>query len=97
MLPVVSKIFEKHVAKSLMRLMTYLEQNKLLYKCQSAFRDGTALIKLTDEILSNMDKDNVTGVVFVDFKKAFDVVNDQLLLKKLELYRVSNKALRTLF
>ena len=28
-----------------------------------------------DEILLNMDNDEVTGLVFVDFLKAFDVIN----------------------
>lgn len=77
----------KHVAKS---LMCYLVSNDLLYELQSAFRKGhsteTALIKLTDQIQSNMDQDKVTGVVFIDFGKAFDVLGHQMLLKKRKLY-----------
>ncbi|CAB4007048.1 RNA-directed DNA polymerase from mobile element jockey [Paramuricea clavata] len=75
-LSVLSKILEKHVAKS---LMNYLVNNNLLYELQSAFREGhsteSASIKLTDQILSNIDQDNVTGVLFIDFKKAFHIVN----------------------
>ena len=67
--------------------MSYLENNNLLYKSQSAFRKGhsteTALIELTDQILFNMENDEVTTMVIVDFKKAFDVVDHQLLLTKL--------------
>ena len=33
-----------------------------------------------------MDDDEVTGLVFVDFRKAFDVINHNLLLKKLSVY-----------
>jgi hypothetical protein len=40
-----------------------------------------------------LDQDEITGLVFVDFKKAFDVVNHRLLLRKLEQYRVSDAAL----
>ncbi len=94
-LSVLSKILEKHVAKS---LMNYLVNNNLLYELQSAFREGhsteSALIKLTDQILSNMDQDNVTGVLFIDFKKAFDIVDHQIMLKKLKLYRASESTLQ---
>ena len=76
-LPILSKIIEKHVANS-------------LYELQSAFRSGhsteTALIRITDEILFKMDNDEVTALVFVDFRKAFDVINHNLLLKKLSVY-----------
>ena len=86
MLPVLYKIIEKHVANSL----KYLQENNLLYKLQSAFRSGhyteTALIRITDEILFKMDNDEVTGLVFVDFRKAFDVINHNLLLKTLYIY-----------
>ena len=77
--------------------MSYLVKNGLLYKLQSAFRKGysteSALVKLTDQILFNMDNDEVTAMIFFDFRKAFDVVDHQLLLTKLKLYRVSDSAL----
>ena len=85
-LSVLSKLIEKHVARS---LMNYLVQNGLLYHLQSAFREGysteSALINLTDKILFNLDQDEVTGMVFVDIRKAFDVIDHHVLLKKLEL------------
>jgi hypothetical protein len=50
-LSVLSKLIEKHAARS---LMSYLVQNGLLYHLQSAFREGhstdSALINLTDKI-----------------------------------------------
>ena len=86
-LPILSKILEKHVASS---LSVFLRDNNLLYELQSAFRSGhsteTALIRLTDQILKNMDNDEVTGLVFIDFRKAFDVIDHELLLKKLSIY-----------
>ena len=33
-----------------------------------------------------MDNDELTGLVFVDFHKAFDVLDHNLLLKKLSVY-----------
>ena len=59
-------------------LSVFLRDNNLLYELQSAFRSGhsteTALIRLTDQILKNMDNDEVTGLALIDFRKAFDVL-----------------------
>ena len=92
-LSVFSKIQEKHVARS---FINFLRDNKLLYKYQSAFRGNhsteTALIRLTDQILFNMDNDEITALVFLDFRKAFDVINHDLLLKKLSIYGVGNSS-----
>ena len=35
-----------------------------------------------------MDNDELTGLVFIDFRKAFDVIDHELLLKKLSIYGV---------
>ena len=71
-------------------LSVFLRDNNLLYELQSTFRSGhsteTALIRLTDQILKNMDNDEVTGLVFIDLRKAFDVIDHELLLKKLSIY-----------
>ena len=90
--PVFSKILEKHVASSLFKFV----QDNLLYEFQSAFRSGhsteAALIRLTDQILTNMDNDELTGFgvyrLSIDFRKAFDVIDHELLLKKLPIYGV---------
>ena len=45
-------------------------------------------------MLFNMDQNKVTGMqVFIDFRKAFDVVDHQRLLTKLRLYRMGDSAL----
>ena len=71
-------------------LPVFLSKNNLLYELQSAFRSGhsteTALIRIKDQILENMDNVEVTGLVFIDFRKAFDVIDHELLLKKLSIY-----------
>ena len=48
----------------------------------------TALIRLTDQILTKIDNDELTGLVFIDFRKAFDVIDHELLLKNLSMYEV---------
>ena len=81
-LPVLSKILERHVTKS---LTNYLNENNLIFKYQSVFRENhsteTTLINLTDELLFNMDNDKVTGMISIDFKKAFELVNHEILLQ----------------
>ena len=65
--------------------------------CNQLFAQGnsteSALISLSDQILFNLDEDKLSGMVFIDFRKAFDVVDHKLLLMKLRLYRVSDSSL----
>ena len=96
-LPLLSKIFEKHVHQA---LYSYMRNENLLYTLQSSFRRSysteTALIRLTDQLLSDMDKDQVSGLVFVDYKKAFDFIDHDIVLSKLEAYGVTSKELMLL-
>ena len=93
-LPVLSKVLERHVSDS---LTVYLNENSLLHKTQSGFRSHhsceTALNFMTDSWLNALDKGEMIGVVLVDFKKAFDLVDHDILLTKLELYGIKNETL----
>ena len=93
-LPVLSKIIEHSVHN---QLCNYLTVNGLLNSCQSGFRKHhsttTTLLDVTDYILNNMNQGKVTGALFIDLKKAFDTVNNDLLLQKLESYGITNSAL----
>ena len=44
---------------------------------------------MTDKILFKVDNDELTQLVFVDFHKAFDIIDHNLLLKKLSVYGAS--------
>ena len=84
----ISKLFENHVHES---LMNYLEKYKLLYDTQSGFRPNhsceTALIHMVEKWLKALDNSELVGIILVDFRKAFDLVDHSIFLKKLELYK----------
>ena len=82
-LPILAKPLEKHVQK---HLLQFMEKNNLFYKFQSGFRENhscyTAINALTNTWLESIETQKLTGAVFLDFKKAFDLVNHDILLKK---------------
>lgn len=86
-LPVLSKIFERHLHNS---LYAFLNVNDLLYQLQSAFRKyhstETALINMFDRMLFNLDDNRINGLILVDFQKAFDLVSHDILIEKLRIY-----------
>ena len=94
-LPVLSKILERHVSDC---LLYYLNENKLLHKTQSGFRSQhsceTALTHMIDSWLEALDHGQMVGLVLVDFKKAFDLVDHKILLQKLEMYGIKDETLQ---
>lgn len=90
LLPCMSKILEKIVQK---HLINFLQINNILSKDQSGFRPKhstcTALTKVTDEWLSSADKRSYTGALFIDLKKAFDMVDHKILLRKLSFIGIN--------
>ena len=93
-LPVLSKLLECHVAVS---LLTWLTKHNLLLNNQSSYRPNfsciTALIKLVDDLLSDIDKGSLNGLLLVDLRKAFDLINHDLLIEKLPCYHQTESSL----
>ena len=48
------------------------------------------MIRLIDELLLNLDKDNVTGLGMIDYKIVFDLIDHTLLLQKLRAAGIDN-------
>ena len=72
--------------------MGYLNKFKLLHESQPGFRHKhscqTALVKLIDQWKACIDNGDIVGTLFIDFRKAFDVVDHQILIKKkLHVYK----------
>jgi hypothetical protein len=84
-LPFISKILEKVVDA---RLERHLCENSLHEPMQSAYRKfhstETALIKVQNDILQSLDQKSVTVLVLLDLSAAFDTIDHQTLLHRLE-------------
>ena len=69
----------------------------LLHKSQSGFRakhsTESALILMVVSWMKALNAGKLIGCVIVDFRKAFDLVDHQILLKKLQSYKCDNSCL----
>ena len=83
-LPIIGKVFEKVVNN---RLVEFLELNNILSKDQYEFRKKystkLSLINLVNTLLTSIDEGKITLGIFIDFKKAFDTINHDILLNKM--------------
>ena len=84
-----NKIVEKIVHK---RLYSFLEKEGKIYEKQFGFRKKHstthALLDLTEDIRDAIDKNKFSCGVFIDLQKAFDTVDHNILLKKLDHYGI---------
>ena len=85
----INKILEKLMFT---RVYDFLEKHKCIYKLQFGFRTkhstNHALINITETIRSALDSKKIAAGIFVDLQKAFDTVNHEILIQKLNHYGV---------
>ena len=95
LLPVVSKLVERHIQQQLLR---HMEKNNLFHPNGHAYRPclstNTAMMQLLDSIYCSTDDNKMTSLMALDMSSAFDCVNHAILLEKLEMYRCSKETLK---
>uniref|UniRef100_A0A8C6LE27 Reverse transcriptase domain-containing protein n=1 Tax=Nothobranchius furzeri TaxID=105023 RepID=A0A8C6LE27_NOTFU len=93
LLPQFSKILEKVFAS---RLDKFIEKNMILHNEQYGFRTQhsttMAIMDLTEKISEAIDNREYFISVFIDLKKAFDVIDHSRLLQKLYQYGIRGVA-----
>ena len=90
-----SKVFAKCIAK---RVMSFLNETLVLCVNQFGFRHGLstidAVIEYSEYLYDNIENRRHTLGLFIDYSKAFDTVNHNILLAKLDMYGFRGITLR---
>ena len=89
LLSIFNKILEKLMYK---RMVYYVQDKNILFKNQFGFRSGhstsQAILLITDKIQKAIENKKYSCGIFLDLTKAFDTVNHEILLKKLNCYGI---------
>ena len=93
----ISKITEKILT---FQIRCHLELNNLLTDCQFGFRESRsttlAISRLMEKLYHNFNNAEITQGIFIDFTKAFDTIDHNILLQKLPYYNFRPSACQLL-
>ena len=90
----ISKILEKIVYN---RVVKFINENDLLFKSQYGFQSKHSCEEVQElfaKILHSQEDEHKTASIFMDLSKAFDTLNHDLLLKKMERYGIQGVSLK---
>ena len=89
----INKIFEKVMC---LRIRNHFENYNLLYNLQFGFREkhstNHAVVNMVQKIQESINGNKIAIGIFIDLQKAFDTVNHEILINKLDSYGIRGVA-----
>lgn len=93
LLSIFNRLLEKLMYK---RLISYIEKENIFYEGQFGFRSNHSTVQagilIIDKIQKAIEKGLYSCGIFLDLSKAFDTVNHEILIKKLDHYGIRGVA-----
>ena len=97
LLPVPGKILEKYITS---QIELFLENKKFFHANQNGFRKGkstsSALAEFLDDTIAELNSSKISVAAYLDFQKAFDTIDHDILLSKLSKSGIGAKVLKLL-
>ena len=97
LLPIISKVFEKIIYN---QLNTYMKNKLSIYLCgfRKDYSTQHTLINMVTKWQKCLDKKGgIVGTVLMDLSKAYDCIQHDLLIAKLQAYGLSSKSLHFIY
>ena len=89
LLSLISTVIEKVIHD---QAQAFLDGNKILYRFQSGFRKhfstDSCLSYLNNKTATGFESGLHTGMTLIDLQKAFDTINHEILINKMEFFRI---------
>ena len=89
-MPIIGRLIEKAIHS---QMRYFIDSTGLLHRNQHGFRTGkstgSAIFEYVKSLYNGIDNKHISISTYIDYKKAFDTVSHDILLKKLHLYGFS--------